>query len=555
MDKNDKNSFENYEKRISEEFENSTIFNSENHIETKTTHKKKVKNNYVKLLCLLLCFIIILGSGIFSVVKFWPDDNLVEPTTSSNDSTFSLTSEANISLKNMKGASKDAISNVKKIYIKNETDEFICVPYKDSFSKTVNFKLDGIDEDIPIDNDYITGFYNSVFDVNAVSKLEDKWTIEDCGLDKPKITVEVTMANDTEFDIKVGKAVGTNDGYYYVSTSLKDGIYIAEGSVYDSFSSDLFSLIDLSVIKTLSEEDNSEYFSNGKLSNFDYIKINGENFNNVELSCKKTSSEIMPYYINNPVKTYADDEKITTLLDPFSNGLDASAVYEIKPQSKDFSEYGLDNPYFEIEYKINDKVYNLKFSKPGIKDSNYCACYVNDIPVIYAVMLESVEFVDWNFDNLRYNLLYLKDIQTFKSYTVSYNGKSYKYDLSFDEEEPEGDTTSENTEKVLSVSLNSSPIKSENFRTAYQRLTLASATRYLGKDVTLSKQPDLMFEIEFQDGSVDKITYTKYNDVYYLHKLNGIGDELIPTRTVESLILNYEKLRKGETVPSPNNQQ
>ena len=156
---------------------------------------------------------------------------------------------------------------------------------------------------------------------------------------------------------------------------------------------------------------------------------------------------------------------------------------------------------------------------------------------------------------MRYNLLYLKNIETFKNYTVSYGGKTYKYQLSWDKvKSDDSDTTSEE-ESVLSVVLNSAPIDDDNFKTAYQRLTLISANKYLGKDVNLSATPDIKFEIELKNGDVDVITFTKYNENYYLHKLNGIGDELISSRTINLLIQNYEKLRKGEEVDSPNNQQ
>lgn len=560
MDKNDKNSFENYEKRIMEEFENSTIFNSS---EEKQVKKKKHKNNsYIKLLCALLCVLIVVGTSIFSVVKFWPVEE--EEPTGTEEATIALTESANVSLSKMENADEDAICNVRKIVIKNETDEFVCVPYKvtetdedGEQTEQIFFKLKGVDKDVPIDNSYVTAFYDGLFTVTAVSKLDDKWTEADCGLDNPKISVKVTMADNSQFTIKVGDSVATSDGYYYVSTSLKDGIYIGEGDVYETYCADLNSLVNLTLIEQVEETDsNSKYFLNSQLAAYDSITLQGENFDYAKLSYKESDDEVMSYFIDSPVKTYADDEKISTLLTPFTGGFTATTVYKINPSSGDIKKYGLNDPYLEINYELNNRVYNLKFSKPGYVDNGYCACIIDDVPVVYGILADSVSFIDWNIDDLRYSLLYLRNIETFKTYTVKYNGKSYKYKLSFDEVEAEDDEeTSSEEEKVLSVVLNSSPIESAYFKTAYQRLTLASASKYLGKNVSLNKSPDLTFEIELQNGDKDIITYTKYNENYYLHKLNGIGDELIPARTVESLIYNYEQLRKGEEVESPNNQQ
>lgn len=561
MDKDNKNSFENYEKRIEEEFENSTIFNS---FEKAEKNKKAHKNNsYIKLLCALLCMVIIIGGSIFSVIKFWPVEDNTEATEETQAS-IALTESANVSLDKMQNAKKGSICNVSKIVIENETDKYTCLPYKQKESdddgnetEEIYFKLSGIDKEIPINNDYVTAFYSSLFDVSAVSKLEDKWTEKDCGLDKPKIAVYVTMADGSEFNFKVGNKVATSDGYYYVSTSLKDGIYMAEGDVYETYSADFNSLVDLTLFdKIAQDDDNSDYFLNDQLAVYDSIEINGDNFDSVKLSYNESEDEVMAYFIDEPVRTYADEEKISSLLSPLSSGLSASGVYKVKPDSDDIKKYGLVNPYLEINYTINNEDYNIKLSKPGLIDGNYCACIVEGVPVVYMLLSESIPFIDWNMDSLRFNLLYLRNIESIKTFSVNYKGETYKYLLSFDEAEKDDDTTtSSSEEKLLTVVLNSKPIGDKNFKTAYQRLTMASVAKYLGKDVEINKSPDISFEIELQNGDVDVISYTKYNENYYLHKLNGIGDELIPTRTVELLIQNYEKLRKGEDVDSPNNQQ
>ena len=162
---NNKNSFENYEKRIEEEFENSTIFNSSNEIQP-SRKKKKGNNSYIKLLCALVMCVIVVTTSIFSVVKFWPT-NQENTTTEPQEALIYLTNSANVSLKNMKDAPKNAISNVSKIVITNETDKFTCVPYKvkntdsdGATTESIFFKLQGVDSSIPIDNSIVTAFYD-----------------------------------------------------------------------------------------------------------------------------------------------------------------------------------------------------------------------------------------------------------------------------------------------------------------------------------------------------------------------------------------------------------
>lgn len=562
----DKNSFESYENKIREEFENSTIFNSD--FQEAPKHKKNKKHSsYTKLLCCLLCLLIIIGTSIFAIVKYWPaeENTITEQEPSSNS--IALTSQANVDLSELKNADKDAVCNVKKIIINNKTDKFECVPYTvtetdDEGNKTeeIYFKLKGVDEDIPIDNSLVTLFYEQIFDVSAVSKLDSKWTDKDCGLDKPEINVLVTMADNSDFSFSIGNE--SPDGNYYLKTSLKEGIYVVDSSVYDNFSVNINSLVNKTVLYSITENDsNSYYFLNGQLSAFDSITLKGKNFENeTKLSYNNTSDEVLLYYIDEPVKTYADEDKIKTLLTPLSSGLDAAYAYELKPSDKDYQKYGLNSPYMELSYKIDNKNYILKFSEPDYIETGYTACVVEGVPVIYAVSNDSVSFVEWKLNDLRYNLLYLRNIETIKTMTVSYSGKTYKYELSFDKpktEKADTDSTESTTaaDKVLTVIINSSPIDSDNFRTMYQRLALVSAADYLGENIKLSEKPYLTLEIELNNGKKDIITYTKYDTNYYLYQINGIGDELIQAQTVELLKVNYEKLRKGEEVISPNNQQ
>lgn len=546
----DKNSFENYEKRIEEEFVNSTIFNTDSSV--KVEKKAKKSNRYIKLLSCLLCSLVVIGVSIFGVVKFLPEEE-EEQTVTESESSIELTSKANVSLEDMEKADKSAVSNVEKIYFKNKYGEFTLVPY--SAKKSVNFKVVGFDKDVPVNQDYLNAFKDSVFSVYANSKIDSKYSEKDCGLDNPRLIIKVTMADGTDFDIKIGNTSAIDDKYY-ISTSLKEGIYLTDCDVFDTFNIDENAFVSTDLINAVSQnKKNSDYFVDGELKVYDKIVIDGENFKNTaELVYRDDDDDVMVYYINKPVQTYASSDNIDTLLGPVANGLTASSAVKIKPSSADLKKYGLDNPYFEIEYVVNNKSYSLKFGKPGEIEANSITCMVEGTPVVYSLLIEAVPFVEWKLDDLRYNLLYLRNIETIKAMTTEYNGKSYKYDLSFDKVvDEDSETSSEETE--LTVLINSSPIDDTNFKTAYQRLSMASATKYLGENIELSAKPELTVKIELTSGKTDVITYTKYNKNYYLHKLNGVGDELISSRTVELLITNYERLRKGEEVVSPNNEQ
>lgn len=554
----DKNSFENYEKRIEKDFEKSTIFNSEK-TENKAKYKKK-DNRYKKLLSVLICILIVLSVCVFAIANFWPVEEQEEIKTS--EKTYNLTAKANVSLENMKNAKKDAVTNVSKIYFENKNGKFSLTPFlakeKDEngdIQKTVNFKLFGMDKNVPLNQSTLNSFYDSLFTVYANSKLEGKYTEKDCGLDKPRVFIKVTMADNSSFTIKIGDTSPISKKYY-ISTSLTKGIYVTDCDVYEIFSVSQNDLVDLNLVNAITENDtNSEYFSNGTLYYYDSINLKGENFKNeTKLTYKDDSEDVMVYYIDSPIKAYASNTSIETLLNPLSSGLSADFALKIKPDSSDLKKYGLDNPYLAVNYKVQNKTCSVKFGAAGGFKADYLTCMVDDVPVVYLVSTSSVGFINWSLNDLRYDNLYAKNIENIKSYTIEYNGKKYKYDLSFDKATEETDEVSTD-EEILTVLLDNKPVNADDFKTGYQRFLMASASKYLGENKTLSIKPTLKITIKLKGNKTDVITYQKYNSNYYLHKLNGIGDELIPARTVDLLIKNYEKLRKGEKVQSPNNQQ
>ncbi len=560
------NSYKDYEKRITKEFEDSSIFTEPANVSTKNR-----KSPYFKICCFLLGLIVVFTGCAVGVGVFLPStlDKVAqiaqELENAKKETTIYLTESANVSLKDMKNVKKGALSNVSNIYIKNETNEFSLVPKKldvtnadGSQEKEVYFTLQNYDTRLPIDVTIVNTFKDEVFALTAIKKLDSKYTQADCGLDKPKVYVLVEMADGTEFSFKIGNQIPTDDGYFYVSTSLADGIYIGGEDTYIAFSLTMEDLINTTLVSSLDQQEYSSYFSNGTLSFFDTIGIDGKNFSDyTKLEYRDSEDEATSFYIVEPTSAYASDEAVSKLLSPLSAGLLAEKAYSIDTSSASLKKYGLDNPFLVVNYKIDDVDLTLKFSEPNVVDTGLVACMVNDIPVIYAVSVDNIEFINWENSDLRFSLLYLKSIQTFKTYTVEYGGRSFKYNLSFDY--PMGDDgtiDTETSERELSVILGSAtPIKAENFQTAYQRLALVTASKYLSAENMIPENPTLKFIIELEDGKKDVITFTKYNENYYLRKLNGVGDELIAYRTVDSLIYNYEKLRKGQTVISPNNQQ
>ena len=554
------------------DLENSTIFvkndlpdNGKKSKEARGEGGEATKSRgFIKPIAILLCAALAVSGTMISLKYFWPVNSGDNETTEPESKVIQLTSSANVALKDMKNVSKDAFSNVKSIEVTNPSGSFTVVPDKlvkatdDDSEDTVEYKLTGYDN-IPQSASNISSLVDNVLSVVATSKLEGDWTEADCGLDKPQIQVDAVMADGSKFTYKVGSLVPNGNNDRYASCTLKDGIYVVTSDYYDYFNTTILDYTDTGIIDSIQPSgENDSYFKDSTLIKFDSIEISGTNIENkIALSYSDSSNESLAYRITEPTLTYADDEKVSTLISPLSSGLSGSSVLTVNQTSADLKEYGLDKPYFEIKYAIKGKNYDVKFSKPDMVTEGYYAVTINDIPVVYEVAKSLVEFASWDLGNIRSSILYARNITTISQMTVDIDGKATVYDIHYDKsiedddetEATDSDTTDSDEDYVMTIIHNTEAVDEDSFKLVYQHLILVRAYDYLkAGEAAPSGKARLTITCKAKDGTTDVLKFVKYNERYYNYTINGIGDSLIRYDTLEKIIDEYTRLQKGETL-------
>lgn len=556
------------------DLENSTIFvknvsaaksNGKSKKKSKDSGESAKSRSFLKTIALLLCTALVISGVMVSLKFFWPVSDGDTKTTESDSKTISLTASANVALKDMKNVDKNAFSNIKSISVANPGGSFTVVPDKlvkaedEDSEDTVEYKLTGYDN-IPQNASNISGLIDNVFGVTATSKLEDKWTESDCGLDKPQIQVDAQMADGSKFTYKVGNLVPNGNNDRYASCTLKDGIYIVTSDYYDCFNTSIVDYTDTDIVSAVqSSGENDSYFNDSTLVKFDSITISGTHVENrIALSYSASTEESLAYRITEPTLTYADDEKMSTLMSPISSGLTASSVLQVNQTAADLKKYGLDNPYFEIVYSIKGLKYDVKFSKPDAVTSGYYVVTVNDVPVVYEVAKSLCEFADWDLGDIRSSILYARNIVTIKEMTVDIDGKSTVYDIHYDANKSDNDetdatsatdTTDDESDYTMTIINNAQAVDEDSFKLVYQHLILTRAYDYLkAGEKSPSGAAKLTITCKSSDGTTDVLKFVKYNDRYYNYTINGIGDSLIRYDTLEKLIDEYTRLQKGELI-------
>ena len=559
---NKPDSLQEFEKLQQELSENSTIFSdTESEEPKKNKNKSKSRTNpYTKLLCVMIAAVIVLGGSIFAVKQLWI---LPQSESGGEDNTEAiyLTADAEIALDDMENAAENAVSNILSITIDRGNESYEIVP--DKSDDEVFYKLNGYD-DMPMNTDTSGSVYDMIFAIEAESQLNGEWTLSDCGLDEPALTVTVKMADNSVFTVKFGNQLPDNSGSRYAVTSLKDGIYIVTSDYYNAFNLSVLDYVDLTMVTAIeSSGDDDPYFSNGELARFESISYSGSKFEkSVDLIYDQNSVDALVYKLTSPTSTYADDEAISEVLTPVSSGFTAYGAYCLDPTAADYKKYGLENPYITIKYVIKGTTYVLRFSEAGAFEEGYYACTVNDVPVIYKVACDTYDFIEYTADDIRNTVLFAKNIDTVHYFTAEYGDTKVTYEITYSEViENEEETTSsgedttvttseEESEYQLEVFCNNQVVVAEDFQRIYQELVMVNAVGHIDDDSEVIGEPSLKLTLEFYDGNVDILTFTKHGR-YYSYRINGIGDVLVQSKTVESLIQHFDDLQAGKTIPEP----
>lgn len=556
--------------------ENSTIFVKNDIAQSGKKSKKATgeggeatkSRGFIKPIAILLCAALILSGAMVSLKYFWPVNDSSSDTNEDESAAIELTSSANVALENMENVSKESFSNVKTIKVTNPQGSFTIVPDKlvkatddtEDNVDIVEYKLTGYDN-IPQSSSNIQSLVDNVFGVVATSQLEGEWTEADCGLDEPQIQVDAVMADGSRFTYKVGAQVPNGNNDRYASCTLKDGIYIVTSDYYDCFNTTILDYTDTGIIEAVEQSgDNDPYFNDSTLIKFDSIEITGTNIENkIALSYSEDSSESLAYRITEPTLTYADDEKVSTIISPLSSGLSGSSVIAVNQTAAELKKYGLDNPYFRIKYSIKGISYDVSFSKPDIVTQGYYAVTVNDVPVIFEVSKSLAEFASWDLGDIRSSILYARNITKITKMTIDIEGKSTVYDIHYDktieEDETEAADTTDSTatndddDYVMTIINNNEAVDEDSFKLVYQHLILVRAYDYLkAGEAAPNGESKLTITVKTDDGRTDVLKFVKYNERYYNYTINGIGDSLIRYDTLDNIIDEYTRLQKGETI-------
>lgn len=516
-------------------FDNSTVFSApKEDKKPRNTGNKKLRN-----IIAAVVLVAILAGSVFAIVKFIPaaDDEDV-PSSSSEVLDIEVCTVDEKALKSV------TVSN-------DLGDSFKVVPVASSVTgddgnvtTEITWYLDGIDNSYS-DTNTIGGLITRVTALKAVRVMDEAAAdISVYGLDKPYLTVAAEA--DDGYTLIIGNESPAADGRYgMIEGSNK--VYLIDSSVISVLDTTATDYVSVQMVTSVSKTDElAGYFDDeGLLSSFDYVNISGtahENPIRIEMNPYDASSYI-PYLMTAPVKQNVMGETGDAVLSPIKSGLMADGVYEIYPDAATVAKYGLDNPLTVIEYKVGSFTSVIKVAA-ATDDNGYYAVMVDDKPIIYKLVKSELSFAEKSPEQFFNNYIFLDDITTVKSVTVTTATGTRVYNLTHG--------VDENEEATLAVSCDGKELSSSDFRNLYQYMITAYASEF-----TMEAAPEGAAEItlvvDYTDDARENLTvaYKKATDRRYHVSVNGVPLGYAFLNTIDNLIQYETDYYNGVSVPKP----
>ena len=354
-----------------------SIFDKPDHTNRKQAKERKLSRGARNvILTLVLC--VALAGSVFGIYRFLPKQE--EENTSSSGMTLSLFDYSQYvtydsSLTESEGVKNILVTNptgsYEVVYSIVEKTQTNSVTGEEETGPAIEWSIAG-QEGVRFDSDtiqYLVGdllkvIYTTVYNTDANALNAEGITLrQECGFDNPTATMTVNFNDGKTYTIYLGSELPTG-GSYYLMQSGDDTIYVAEDIDVSYFLRGISYYVSQQMVPMLEESDaDSSYFADGLLNRFDEITISGRNFAQpIVLEMADSSQIAVPtdYRMTSPVQQAADTDKVTTLLSPLANGLEATECLVMKATSDDIREYGLDSPIREVRYVVDGETYVLK---------------------------------------------------------------------------------------------------------------------------------------------------------------------------------------------------
>lgn len=413
-----------------------------------------------------------------------------------------------------------------------------------SDSSTKEWHIKGVDNTL-ISMDKTGIVINAITSLEYLKVMQD--TSADYGFASPLFKVDI-KAEDSAKDklLLIGSKTADESGVY-LKIDGEDTVYLAETDFLSYLNVNPLYFADTTGLPAFSKDSDytGEYFTDGALTNFDRIVIEGTNLSEKMTLEKNTGIlDFGSYIITSPTHRYANTENVSGIYGVFTNGLSGTGVYSFKATAEEQKVYGLNNPDFTATLYAGNESRTFKAKKQT--DGSY-ALVGDGLRVILKVDAKNLPFATLASHEFYSNFLFIESLTEVSTITVTEGSSSHKFEVITEtKENDEG----EKENQIKNIKANGKEIDTKNFQNYYEYLLWLSSVEFNFID-TSNMTADTTIKITHNDGTKDTvIKYYKISDMRYQVEINGEKMGVISASSYKTIFKYADNVANGKNYSS-----
>lgn len=494
----------------------STIFSAPAQYDDKQPKKQK---RWKKLLAAFLALCIVAG-GTLAVIKLIPEKEDEE------------TPAVTFSVLNIDSA------NVEKAELTNPQGSMTLVSEvtESDGTSTVSWYVDGV-------NKAYTESSSIEYAVESASVIEATKTVEgtaaDYGLDSPQASVTLYPRNSAfeQVTVSVGNAAPASLGYY-CKLSGKDEIYLVNTEIYELIN---LTALDFSttagVSGVIETEDNTDCFTDGSITSFDYITLSGSHYPQplkIEVQEDETINAYFSFKITSPTLRIGNDDAITELISIMSSGITSEGAYCFDPTTDDLNAYGFQDPDVVFTISVAGQTHTIVAKEAT---DGYYAVIDSYGGMIHKISAASLPFATAATTDYYSSFIVLENLSGLSYFKANFaDGTAYNFETVYNSDD-----------ESYKAYYNGTELDIDNFKAFYRQFIALTPVEYNSKNIADTALTITLVHSSTETGDT-VLAFKQYSSGRYQVEMNGIPMGLITASSYDKLAKNIVNVANGTDV-------
>ncbi len=396
------------------------------------------------------------------------------------------------------------------------------------------------DESFPVDSTYPETMRTSLASITADRALSDVTDYNEYGFDNPNAVITITDSNGGATKFTIGDQNTSTSGYYF-RVNDESTVYLIGSTLPEAFFHKLNDIVAMEKIPAIDNVSQITVESSGKTNSLVMLDQDERE--------KYSYTTDYAWYYKQPNGGYSPiDGDMAENIISTASGITWGSCADYNATEDELQSYGLKNPYAKVTVNYKQKASSDSGTQEtqstftlliGNKTESSYYAKLPESSMVYLISADSVDtLTNTDYAALRTSDVCLMDWSTVDSMDVTVDGKTST--ISFNRAK----TGSDDSTTTTTYTVDGNEVQSDAvtaFLSAIRSLTSDSTTN----KGTYSEKGDvvIVFHRNTESFKTMTMTFSSYDDSYYLLSFNGEARLLINKSNVESLKSSFNSIK------------